>query len=69
MLINLIKKLRSAFGTNGPKGAACTAVHKQEAIHDARFHDLDHLSGSWVADEDFDAAVKVFDLIERPRLS
>ena len=31
-----------------------------------RFRDLDYLSGSWVADEAFDDAVKSFDLIDQP---
>ena len=31
-----------------------------------RFRDLDYLSGSWVADEAFDDAVKAFDVIDQP---
>ena len=68
MFISLIKKLRTFVGSGRQNGSACTAVHKQQTIQDARFHDLDHLSGSWVEDEDFNSAVKAFDLIEQPSL-
>ena len=33
-----------------------------------RFHDLDDLAGSWVADEAFDDAVKAFDFIGQPTI-
>jgi hypothetical protein len=64
MFVNLIEKLRSVYGISRPKGAACTAAHEVQKV---KFHDLDRLSGSWIADEEFDVVVKAFDLIDRPR--
>ncbi len=69
MFMNLIEKLQIAFGINRKNGAACTAVHEYQTIENVKYHDLDHLSGSWVADEEFDTSVKAFDLIDRPRIS
>ena len=66
MFIKLMEKLCNAFGRNKPKGAACIAANEFQKV---RFHDLDHLSGSWVADSAFDEVVKAFDLIDQPRVS
>ena len=69
MFMSLIGKLQIAFGINRQNGAVCTAVHEYQTTEDVKCHDLDHLSGSWVADEEFDASVKAFDLIDQPRIS
>jgi hypothetical protein len=34
------------------------------AAADLRYHDLDSLAGTWVADPAFDAAVKTFEMID-----